>query len=210
MWLLCTYANVAGMYVPNAPRSPPHVYRSWCPDRTLAQARKYIADAMGARYAESVILDLEETWGESNPRTPLICFLSMGSDPTNAIEGLSKKLKLECRAISMGQRQEVHARRLLLQSMTEVGGCDQEWLFRLSGYCGNPHNFIVSLLVISTDFMVVDSLCCLFVCLYNISLCLPAYICLFVRLSVCLSVSLFCTTHVVGWMAAAPELPSRS
>lgn len=113
-------------YVPNAPRSPPHVYRSWCPDRTLAQARKYIADAMGARYAESVILDLEETWGESNPRTPLICFLSMGSDPTNAIEGLSKKLKLECRAISMGQGQEVHARRLLLQSMTEVGGRDHE------------------------------------------------------------------------------------
>ena len=94
--------------------------RSWCPDRTLAQARKYIADAMGKRYAESVILDLEETWGESNPRVPLICFLSMGSDPTNAIEGLAKKLKLECRAISMGQGQEVHARRLLSQSMTDV------------------------------------------------------------------------------------------
>ena len=105
------------------------MYRSWCPDRTLAQARKYIADAMGARYAESVILDLEETWGESNPRTPLICFLSMGSDPTNAIEGLSKKLKLECRAISMGQGQEVHARRLLLQSMTEVGGVTKNGCF---------------------------------------------------------------------------------
>ena len=76
---------------------------------------------MGKRYAESVILDLEETWGESNPHVPLICFLSMGSDPTNAIEGLAKKLKLECRAISMGQGQEVHARRLLSQSMTEVG-----------------------------------------------------------------------------------------
>lgn len=84
---------------------------------------------MGARYAESVILDLEETWGESNPRTPLICFLSMGSDPTNAIEGLSKKLKLECRAISMGQGQEVHARRLLLQSMTEVGGVTKNGCF---------------------------------------------------------------------------------
>lgn len=77
---------------------------------------------MGERYAEGVILDLESMWGESTPRTPLICFLSMGSDPTNNIEGLAKKLRLECHAISMGQGQEVHARRLLQQSMSTVGG----------------------------------------------------------------------------------------
>lgn len=65
--------------------------RSWCPDRTLHQARKYIADAMGERYAEGVILNLEATWEESCPRTPLICFLSMGSDPTGAIENLAKR-----------------------------------------------------------------------------------------------------------------------
>ena len=67
------------------------ICRSWCPDRTLHQARKYIADAMGERYAEGVILNLEATWEESNPQTPLICFLSMGSDPTGAIENLAKR-----------------------------------------------------------------------------------------------------------------------
>ena len=96
------------------------MFRCWCPDRTLAQARKYIGDVMGTRYAEGVILDLEAMWAESTPRTPLICFLSMGSDPTNNIEALAKKLRLECHAISMGQGQEVHARRLLQQSMTTV------------------------------------------------------------------------------------------
>lgn len=96
------------------------MYRCWCPDRTLAQARKYISEVMGECYAEGVILDLEKTWEESDPKTPLICFLSMGSDPTNNIEGLAKKLKLECHAISMGQGQEIHARRLLQQSMTSV------------------------------------------------------------------------------------------
>ena len=69
-------------------------FRSWCPDRTIAQARKYIADSMGERYADTVLLDLKATWAESDIRTPLICLLSMGSDPTNQIEDLGKKLNV--------------------------------------------------------------------------------------------------------------------
>ncbi|XP_052240013.1 dynein axonemal heavy chain 8-like isoform X2 [Dreissena polymorpha] len=95
--------------------------RSWCPDRTVPQARKYISDSMGPRYAEAVLLNLEDTWAESITRTPLICFLSMGSDPTNQIEGLGKKKQLEFRAISMGQGQEVHARKLITAFMQSGG-----------------------------------------------------------------------------------------
>ncbi|XP_028415244.1 dynein heavy chain 5, axonemal-like [Dendronephthya gigantea] len=95
--------------------------RSWCPDRTVSQARRYIGDSIGTRFAEGVILNLEAMWEESDPRTPMVCLLSMGSDPTASIELLSKKNRLECRAISMGQGQEVHARRLLQQFMAEGG-----------------------------------------------------------------------------------------
>ncbi|XP_074540218.1 dynein axonemal heavy chain 5 [Halichoeres trimaculatus] len=95
--------------------------RCWCPDRTIAQARKYITDAMGEKYTEGVILDLERTWEESDPRTPLICFLSMGSDPTDSIIALGKRLKIETRYVSMGQGQEVHARKLLQQTMANGG-----------------------------------------------------------------------------------------
>uniref|UniRef100_A0A3Q2QYM0 Dynein axonemal heavy chain 8 n=1 Tax=Fundulus heteroclitus TaxID=8078 RepID=A0A3Q2QYM0_FUNHE len=95
--------------------------RSWCPDRTLAQAIKYVDKSIGSQFAEPVILNLHGTWEESDTRTPLICFLSMGSDPTDQIEALAKNLELECRAISMGQGQEVHARKLLKTSMTEGG-----------------------------------------------------------------------------------------
>ena len=71
--------------------------RSWCPDRVLPQARKYIAETMGKKYAEGVILDMEAMWEESKIRVPMICFLSLGSDPTNAIDTLSKKKELgEC------------------------------------------------------------------------------------------------------------------
>ncbi|XP_053374157.1 dynein axonemal heavy chain 8-like [Mercenaria mercenaria] len=95
--------------------------RSWCPDRTVPQARKYISESMGPMYAEAVLLDLEATWAESDTRTPLICFLSMGSDPTNQIENLCKKKQLEFRAISMGQGQEVHARKLINAFMQSGG-----------------------------------------------------------------------------------------
>ncbi|KAK2844298.1 hypothetical protein Q5P01_010957 [Channa striata] len=95
--------------------------RCWCPDRTIAQARKYIMDSAGERYIEGVILDLETTWEESDPRTPLICFLSMGSDPTDSIIALGKRLKVETRYVSMGQGQEVHTRKLLQQTMANGG-----------------------------------------------------------------------------------------
>jgi len=68
--------------------------RSWCPDRTLPQARKYIADTLGEKYADGIILDLEKMWYESTCRSPMVCLLSMGSDPTNNIEALAKKHKI--------------------------------------------------------------------------------------------------------------------
>ena len=77
------------------------INRSWCPDRTMAQARKYIAESMGSNYAENVILDLEKTWEESDNRTPLINFLSMGSDPTSLIENLAKRHKFGTYNISL-------------------------------------------------------------------------------------------------------------
>lgn len=77
-------------------------------------------DTMGEKYAEGVILDLEKTWEESGPRVPLICFLSMGSDPTDSIIALGKRLKIETRYVSMGQGQEIHARKLLQQTMAHA------------------------------------------------------------------------------------------
>lgn len=93
--------------------------RSWCPDRTVPMAKTYVAEALGKDFAEGVILNMEKMWEESSNRTPMVCFLSMGSDPTENIERLAKKLGLRCGAISMGQGQEVHARRLLSNSMAE-------------------------------------------------------------------------------------------
>ncbi|XP_077138122.1 dynein axonemal heavy chain 8 isoform X2 [Ranitomeya variabilis] len=95
--------------------------RSCCPDRTLPQARKYITNSLNAKYTEPVILNLVRTWEESDTRTPLICLLSRGTDPTNQIEALAKNLRLGCKTISMGPGQAVHARRALQISMQQGG-----------------------------------------------------------------------------------------
>lgn len=98
----------------------------------MAQARKYIAESQGKRYADAVILDLKVTFEESDPRTPLICLLSMGSDPTNQIEDLAKRQGVECSAISMGQGQEVHARKLIAKFMTDVSRRYSNFVYNIS------------------------------------------------------------------------------
>ncbi|KAI9015067.1 dynein heavy chain and region D6 of dynein motor-domain-containing protein [Gaertneriomyces semiglobifer] len=95
--------------------------RSWCLDRTIMIAKQYISESMGPRFAESQILDLDALLNESDNRTPMICLLSTGSDPSADIENLSKKYKTDIKAISMGQGQEVHARKLLSAFMTNGG-----------------------------------------------------------------------------------------
>ncbi|XP_076014466.1 dynein axonemal heavy chain 5 [Genypterus blacodes] len=113
--------------------------RSWCPDRTIAQARRYISESLGQQYAEGLVLDLDAMSVESDSRTPMVCLLSMGSDPTENIEKLAKNKGAPCRPISMGQGQEVHARRLLAHSMTDGG-----WLLLQNCHLGL--NFLDELL----------------------------------------------------------------
>jgi dynein heavy chain len=49
-----------------------------------------MSDALGPEFGESKILDLEQMWKESDAHTPLICILSIGSDPTQEIDNLAK------------------------------------------------------------------------------------------------------------------------
>lgn len=116
--------------------------RAWCPDRTITQSRKYVASSLGQKFAEPVILNMEVLYNESRALTPMICFLSIGSDPSPYIEQLAKRLEFRVKSISMGQGQEVHARKMMTQAMTEVR--DYDWVgFRrrysavFSGFLGS-------------------------------------------------------------------------
>lgn len=91
--------------------------RAWCPDRTLSQAREYIKFSLGRQFAEPVIVNYDVLLEESRPLTPIVCFLSMGSDPTPSVEALAKKNGIRVDCISMGQGQEIHARKLMADSL---------------------------------------------------------------------------------------------
>ncbi|KAF5396848.1 Dynein heavy chain 8 axonemal [Paragonimus heterotremus] len=95
--------------------------RAWCPDRVMNQAAIYVTASLGQKFSETLVLDLDSVYAESTPRWPMVGLLSMGSDPTSQIELLAKKYRLECRTISMGQGQEVHAHRLLMHSINAGG-----------------------------------------------------------------------------------------
>ncbi|XP_071450018.1 dynein axonemal heavy chain 8 [Hetaerina americana] len=120
--------------------------RAWCPDRTIAQSRKYVASSMGAKFTEPVILNLEEMIGASRPNTPMICLLSMGSDPSAQIESLAKRSGIVLRAVSMGQGQEVHARRLINQLLVEGG-----WLLLQNCHLGLAYMHEIVLVLSNTE-----------------------------------------------------------
>lgn len=92
--------------------------RSWCPDRMLQSAQNYVIHSLGNQFIDSPLLDLEVMWSESESRVPLICVLTTCSDPSQKIEHLARQKDIEIKALSMGQGQEIHARRLLADSMS--------------------------------------------------------------------------------------------
>ncbi|CAL4216770.1 unnamed protein product, partial [Meganyctiphanes norvegica] len=103
-----------------------------------------ITGALGGEYIESIVLNLESTWEESDCYTPFICFLSTGSDPTVMIEALAKSLNMEYHSISMGQGQEAHASSLMEEAM-KAG----HWL--LLQNCHLSLNFCQEIFVILSD-----------------------------------------------------------
>jgi len=51
---------------------------------------------------------MEALWMESEPRVPMICFLSMGSDPTENIERLAKSKSISTNSSLYHHRIRVH------------------------------------------------------------------------------------------------------
>jgi dynein heavy chain, axonemal len=77
------------------------------------------------------VLSLDVLLEESNCRTALLGLLSSGADPTSNIQALAKKKAIDLCIVSMGQGQEILARRYLQQTMTSGG-----WLLLQNAHLG--------------------------------------------------------------------------
>ena len=77
------------------------------------------------------MLDLEGMIAEADNRTPLLCLLSVGSDPTNQIDALAKNIGQAYNMLSMGQGQEEYARKLMLEGMEKGDKLNVEIVFSI-------------------------------------------------------------------------------
>lgn len=78
-------------------------------DRCIISCKKFVRQtrAMGPRYVEPVNDTIESIYQDMVPHVPVIFLLSVGSDPTDAIETLARRKKLPPPAIiSLGEGQE--------------------------------------------------------------------------------------------------------
>lgn len=120
--------------------------RSWREDRTLSSATEYIMESLGQLYVESIPLDWDATWGETSFKVPIIALLSQGSDPSSSIEALAKKKKTDIKMVSMGQGQEIIARRLVQNGMTNGG-----WVLLQNCHLGIKYLMELEELLSTTD-----------------------------------------------------------
>eukprot|EP01135_Chromosphaera_perkinsii_P011757 Nk52_evm3s2496 gene=Nk52_evmTU3s2496 len=97
------------------------VVRAWCQDRTIFASQQYILDSLGEKFLEVNVLDIKAIFEESSTSTPLIALLTQGSDPSSMIEALARKMKVPIISLSMGQGQEVHAKKILSKAMRAGG-----------------------------------------------------------------------------------------
>lgn len=93
--------------------------RAFREDRALVAAGHFVAASLGQTFVEPPPTNLDKIWIDSSPRAPVMCLLSAGADPTKTIEDLAKRKKIKCFGVSMGQGQEVVARRLVAAAAAE-------------------------------------------------------------------------------------------
>jgi dynein heavy chain len=77
-------------------------------DRTTLMVQQFIknTEELGPRYTEPVTDTIESIYAQMTAVVPVIYLLSIGADPTDAIETLCRKKKNTVKVVSMGQGQE--------------------------------------------------------------------------------------------------------
>jgi len=86
----------------------------------MAASQQFVLEVLKDQaFIEPSKPELEDVFVSTNPLCPIVCLLSPGADPTKSIEEMAKKRKTKCASVSMGQGQEVVARKLVVNAARE-------------------------------------------------------------------------------------------
>ena len=86
--------------------------RALRPDRTIVATKAFIkaSDEMGPTFTEPVTDTVEMIYDQMTEKVPVVYLLSVGGDPTDALETLARKKKQSLQAVSLGEGQEEYAK----------------------------------------------------------------------------------------------------
>ena len=62
---------------------------------------------------------INDVWEESKPTKPILFLLAPGSDPTNTIDELARKKRIQTQKVSMGEEQEIIATKFIADGMRD-------------------------------------------------------------------------------------------
>lgn len=93
-------------------------------DRTLIATTQFISLILGKQFIAPISYPIEGIWADSSALDPVLFLLSAGADPTTSIDELAKKKKkFPCSKVSMGEGQEIIAKKEL-----QAAAQDGKWV----------------------------------------------------------------------------------
>ncbi|KAG9397278.1 Dynein heavy chain and region D6 of dynein motor [Carpediemonas membranifera] len=101
------------------------ILRCLRPDRVLFAVRSFIVNNLGQQFTEPPPFDLQATYNDSTPTTPLVFILSAGVDPMALLKqfAATRNMTDKLFTVSLGQGQAPIAKRLI-----EEGARDGNWV----------------------------------------------------------------------------------
>ena len=82
------------------------------PDKVILAVREFIAKEMSDKYVTPITFDINLSFNDSSPTTPLV-FLLPGTDPLNILTNLAESKSKALKTISLGQGQGIHAEKAI-------------------------------------------------------------------------------------------------
>lgn len=117
------------------------------PDKIIHAVKKFIIKYMGKAFVEPPAFDLQASYADSNPTTPLVFILSPGSDPMDNLMMFAKEHMMheKIKSMSLGQGQGPRAEKMIEESLrlgnwVVLQNCHvaESWMADLERLCMDP------------------------------------------------------------------------